>query len=153
MPADEIRLTVAHELAHFLLHYLWPRETAIQRLGDSIVSVLDGERLPTPVERLSGVLRSVELGPCQHLLERDSVGTADVAATRIEAQADLLAFELLAPASSVLRSSDAGADRRRDLAETYGLPSWAAEAWAGWLDSRSSENPFVLGLRRAARLD
>jgi hypothetical protein len=52
---DQQRFTLAHELAHFIGHYLGLRDTAIARLGPSIVAALDGDRAPTSAERLSGV--------------------------------------------------------------------------------------------------
>ena len=55
--SDEQRLSLAHELAHYIRDYLEPREKALQFLGDRIADVLDGIRLPTPEERLSGILK------------------------------------------------------------------------------------------------
>jgi hypothetical protein len=152
MASNELRLTIAHELAHFLLHYLLQRESAISRLGDGIQAVLDGDRAATTAEKLSGVLHGVQLGPCEHLIDRDLSGAMAEAAQRVEVEADLLAFELLAPTRIVLSSSDHGEARRRVLMQDFGFPAWAAGAWGGWLDSRFRENSLIQGLKVAAKL-
>jgi hypothetical protein len=152
MAQDELRLTIAHELAHFLLHYVPQREAAISRLGEGIQAVLDGDRPATPAEKLSGVLHGVQLGPCEHLIDRELSGALAEAALKVEVEADLLAFELLAPTRTVLSSSVHGEARRRVLMENFGFPAWAAGVWGGWLDSRFRENSLIQGLRVAAKL-
>src|SRR5207249_2815090 len=69
-PPDEQRLTVAHEAAHFLRHYLMPREQVLRALGGTIAPVLDGERDATPEERIAGLLSGVRVGAHVHLLPR-----------------------------------------------------------------------------------
>lgn len=151
LPPDEVRVTIGHEVAHFLQHYAWRREQAITRLGDTILPVLDGERPATPIERLSGVFQGVDLGPCTHLLDRGPDGTPGQDVLGTEDEADLLAFELLAPASAVLASSR-GKKRRRELLQAeFGLPPWAADLWARYLDARSSSTGFISELRKAAQ--
>lgn len=150
MAAEEARFTVAHELAHFLLHYLWPREGALTRFGDSIRPVLDGERQASPAERLSGLLQGLELGPCSHLMDRCDRGLPDAHVMRLEAEADLLAFELLAPIHAVIPNSDA-ANREAVLRRKFGLPPWAARAWAEWINARTGESGLIEGLRAAAK--
>ena len=39
-PADELRFTLAHEVAHFLLDHLQPRQRAVKALGPAIQDVL-----------------------------------------------------------------------------------------------------------------
>jgi hypothetical protein len=151
MLADEMRATIAHETAHFLHHYLRPRAAAIKRLGGSIRGVLDGERSPTSGERLTGILRGVTLGVKTHLLSRTTDGALHHDTKNLEAEADLIGFELLAPTTHVLRHTTAGASRRRALLEIYGLPAWAADVWSGWLDNLAPVDPLIRRLKAATR--
>ncbi len=124
-PEDEQRLSLAHELAHFLRHYWQPRREAVRRLGDRVSEVLDGRRPPTAHERLHGLLAGVRLGFHWHLMRRDDAGDfADAAIAAAEREADLLGYELLAPAGDVLgRAGDADRDvLGRILRDDYGLP-------------------------------
>ena len=45
-PPDQMRFSLAHEMAHFLLDHLAPRRLALATLGNSILDVLDGRRQP-----------------------------------------------------------------------------------------------------------
>lgn len=131
---DEQRLTLAHEVAHFLMDYLWPRQQTIRMLGESIAEVLDGMRKATPAERAIAALSRIRVGAHVHLLPRRGVdGDADAVIARIEARADRLALELVAPReriASLLRAlpareavscHEAGAA----LAVRFGLPAYA----------------------------
>ncbi len=139
-PADERRFTLAHEVAHFLLHYQYPRERAVRRLGPGILPVLDGLREPTPEERIGAVLAGCPLGVHTHLLER--TGDAGALAAGAENEADRLAWELLAPQAD-LRSVPAG-DRERVLQTRFGLPSPEAARYARWLRRRFDGPPTYL---------
>lgn len=150
LPEDEFRFCFAHEVAHFLLHYHWPRESVCERLGVDVLPILDGERAPTPAERLSGLLRGVPLGPRDHLLERNDDGTPTRAVLAAETEADLLAFELVAPARRVLETSNRGSRRRRELVRTFGLPEWAAEHWCSFLSGQRKDSSFISRLTAAA---
>src|SRR3954447_22837721 len=44
--AAEHRFTYAHEISHYLVDYLLPRERAVQLLGAQILEVIDGIRVP-----------------------------------------------------------------------------------------------------------
>ena len=143
-PPDEIRFILAHEASHFLLHHLGPRKEAARKLGDSILEVLDGARLPTPSESLAGVLRGVKLGQYRHAMQRRGTGriiSADVA--RMEAEADRLAFELLAPMADVYRrmsayhgTSDLNRTRiANELVNAFGMPTRPASDWADQIAS------------------
>ncbi len=136
-PADEQRMSLAHELSHFLLDYLLPRERAIRALGGSIIPVLDGDRPATPAERLSAVLRGVHIGVYTRLWQRGPLGLAEEAeAVAREDAADALALELLAPRRDVLaRSRKLNAGATADavahlLRAEFGLPSSSARAYA-----------------------
>lgn len=129
--ADEQRATVAHELAHFIRHYLVLRERAVRALGAAVIEVLDGDREPTYAERARGLLRAVPVGVHVHVLPRSDRQSVIV---RVEREADELALELLAPretAREYLRSLGATdlspRERRRALGKHFGLPSdWFA---------------------------
>ncbi len=130
--ASELRFTVAHELAHFLLDYQTPRMQAIDRLGQEITSVLDGLRSPTAGERADALLANVPIGLYAHFMHRDGAGAAETAIAQSETRADALALELLSPEMEVRRSLPRGfldkpfAKRiksvRRVLVRRFGLP-------------------------------
>ena len=151
LPEDEQRLTLAHETAHFLHHYEGPRGAALALLGPSIEPVLNGDRPATPGERLRGALRSVPLGIYEHTLERSDEGVPDPITVRLESEADLLGFELLAPSAVVANSTRRGDGRRRVLAERFGLPEWAAQRWGSWLDARGGGDGFIMRLQAARK--
>lgn len=102
-PPEERRMSLAHEVVHFLRDYLNPREKALRALGEGVRAVLDGARAPTAEERLAGVLGGLHLGVYTHLIERSDAGTVDrVSVVEAEDRADRLALELLAPRQAVL---------------------------------------------------
>ncbi|MCI0704342.1 MAG: hypothetical protein L0241_25060 [Planctomycetia bacterium] len=98
----EQRVALAHELGHYLRDYQEPRRKATERLGPTVLEVLDGVRPPTVEERLVGALRGVTVGCHTHFLERDFWGRAITsAAQEAEAAADRLALELLVPVDAI----------------------------------------------------
>ncbi|MBL8796237.1 MAG: ImmA/IrrE family metallo-endopeptidase [Planctomycetia bacterium] len=128
-PEDEQRFTLAHELAHFLRDYWQPRRAAIRQLGPQALEVLDGQRPPTATERVDALLARVPLGYFFHLLERDQAADAEEAA-------DLLAYELLAPADILEARYGQGlgpAELIAVLQREFGLPASAAGTYAAWL--------------------
>src|SRR5262245_26511008 len=101
-PPDEQRYSLAHEIAHFLLHYLQPRRLMLDELGAGMLAVLDGKRPPTDSERLSAALRNIVLEPFRHAMARTSDGQISHFRTRsIESEADELALEILAPVTEL----------------------------------------------------
>ena len=82
------RFTVAHEVAHFLLHHALPRRRAATAAGNGVLAALDGERPATTAERLNGALSSAVVAAHVHLLRADGEDAA-------EAEADALAALLL----------------------------------------------------------
>jgi hypothetical protein len=122
----EQRATVAHEVAHFIRHYLAVRHRALRAIGPSIVGVLDGDRPATFSERAQSVLQNAPIGVHVHVLPRDD--RSDIIA-RFEEEADELALQLVAPYEVVveyLRSSSVvdGAHERRNALSTYfGVPA------------------------------
>lgn len=99
----ERRFTIAHEIAHFLLDYLIPREKILTIFGNSIQPVLDGERAPTRLESIDAVLSKINFGIYIDMMPRSAQGGIEQGMIlRSEDNADQLAFELLAPADHVL---------------------------------------------------
>jgi hypothetical protein len=156
-PEDEQRLSLAHELAHFLRHYWQPRREACRRLGEQIIEVFDGRRPPTPEERLHSLIARVPIGFHWHLMQRDSTGDyANEAIASAEREADRLAYELLAPAKEVIKCmggvrGDAGrADLVDLLCSEFGLPSMHAARYSHLLLPAVTGGPFLqrLGLNR-----
>lgn len=94
-PEDETRMTVAHEVAHLLLHYLKPRNEAVKAFGLGILAVLDRTRPATPGEFMSSILRNVSIEPYRHAMDRRPLHARAVNA--MEEEADDLAVEFIAP--------------------------------------------------------
>jgi IrrE N-terminal-like domain len=152
MDHDERRYAVAHELAHFLAHYLELRRRAVARFGEQILSVLDGDRPATVAERLSEIIQHTSLGQFDDFLVRDDAGKPSAAVIDIENEADLVAMELLAPCAEVARLTRPGAARVEALQKEFGLPAWAAAEWNRFIDDLAPRSdPVVLGLERALK--
>jgi hypothetical protein len=117
-PEEEQRLTIAHETAHFLLHYLALRDCALAGLGRHLIAVLDRTRPPTQAELLSSALRDLPLGPFRHAITRNGDRPRGPVAT-MEAEADDLAIELLAPWRLVRSLENSNADT---IATRFGIP-------------------------------
>ncbi|WP_020469388.1 ImmA/IrrE family metallo-endopeptidase [Zavarzinella formosa] len=127
---DEQRYTLAHEMAHVLRHYRQPRERCVALMGTGILAVLDGDRPPTPTEAIHGALRGVPLGPHLRLID-GKASSLDI--NSVEAEADRLACELLAPAAVVrsrLMPNASMADIEHELTTNFGLPSEMARIYA-----------------------
>jgi hypothetical protein len=146
--ADESRFSLAHEVAHFLLDYLWPREATLHALGDRVRDVLDGVRPASPEERLSAVLRRVKLGLFTHLMDRDGFGQTNRAdVLDAEDRADRLAIELMAPREAVVANANrrgiglgdpcSAGELAALLAGKFGLPQPCAERYAQYLLERN----------------
>jgi hypothetical protein len=167
-PPNELRFSLAHEVAHFIIDYVWPRERAIERLGLPIVDVLDGYRQPTVSERIDAVLGDAPVGVHAHLMDRSpsgSLGCGRIAG--VEHRADRLALELLAPEYEVRRAFQVHrftgqngnlAEAGDFLTDTFGLPKSVAKEYARFLGAIGRRNDSVrnwLGIdgpaRRSAR--
>jgi hypothetical protein len=153
-PADEQRFSLTHELAHYLRDYWQPRERVGERLGAGGLAVVDGKRLANRADRVRALLAGVALEFGTHLMERAPDGDyATSAVETSEREADLLAYELLAPAEVVLAEpvpagvpvERATAISRR-LVEAFGLPAVQARQYA-WLLAPPPPEPSPL-LRR-----
>lgn len=143
---DERRFTIAHEISHFILDYLYPRQIAIKSLGSSIRPVLDGERSPTSSEAIDAILGGIKLGIYFNMMPRSMQGGIDDSSIlRSENNADRLAFELLAPAEHVLNQSTVSRvkssfERTRIISSLliteYGLPKQLAFRYSAFLSRR-----------------
>ncbi len=150
-PLDEQRITLTHELAHFLVDYQAPRERAVSIFGPAILPVLDGERPATDVERLHAVLSTVHLGRMSHIMERPDEGLPSNAVLDIEERADRLALELLAPASLLqaqMQQATAHGFKERmafltqHLLTIHGLPEHIASSYARYVLHQMGEPTF-----------
>jgi Zn-dependent peptidase ImmA (M78 family) len=134
LAADDARMIVAHELAHYLAEYEEPRERARRRMGPALLEVFDGERPPTQAEQLQAALAGVALGVHDHYMERRSDSTYPEPVSQVERTANELALELIAPWRTVLAVLRAqgplpgeATSWEKLLRERFGLPaSWAA---------------------------
>ncbi len=137
----ERRFTLAHEVAHFILEYLVPRECALKKYGSPILPVIDGERSASTAERLASVIERVPIGVRVHLMTRSSSGA--VCGWEIlegEERADRLALELLAPLKVVVAEVKRKVGARLEgehhddataiLTTHFGLPESPARAYA-----------------------
>jgi hypothetical protein len=135
LPLAEVRFTIAHETAHWLRDYDAPRRKAVNRLGASVLEVLDGRRPPTSDERFAGVLREVPIGPFLHTLDRDRFGrVCSEGARASEGAADRLAFELLAPFEALRPHLG---NEVAALTSVFGLPEREAARYATALGCRT----------------
>jgi hypothetical protein len=139
-PEDEQRFSLAHEVAHFVLHYLEPRHRVLRTLGTDLSEVLDRRRPPTAAERFSSAMAALALEPFRHAMARNREGTMLHTRTEtMEAEADDLAIELVMPASEIRASGEVISD---DLVVRYGLPIWIRAL----LVSVSKDSSGVIGL-------
>lgn len=154
-PPDERRFSLAHELAHFLADYWWPRRRAAARVGPASLEVLDGRRGPTRDERIDAALGGVALAAHVHLMERTPDGhRPGEAIERAEQTADALALELLAPgelAAPLVAAAGGAAEAEAVLAERFGLPSSVARVYREQL--LGPEPPGAAMLRRLGLAD
>ena len=141
---SELRYSLAHETAHFLLNYLRPRRRAANLLGSAILEVFDGFRIPTVRERVHGILGRVPIGFHVHFMERDTDDKVNSdAIMELEDNADLLALEIIAPEEEVRRRAVRVWNHEHNrsqfdialtlLLEEFGLPSNVAEGYARYL--------------------
>ncbi|MFQ3649151.1 MAG: ImmA/IrrE family metallo-endopeptidase [Gemmataceae bacterium] len=138
-PLEERRFSLAHELAHFLRHE-WQRS---QRRGalDDLTSLGD---------RLLGILRGLECDSFAHMLARFPDGIPPAVA-RLEAEADTLAVELLAPEQEVRQLSYDATSAQKVYRDLFGLPEGIAARQAKWLFPGPAESPLTDRLRQLLR--
>jgi Zn-dependent peptidase ImmA (M78 family) len=156
---EEQRLTVAHEVAHFLVDYLHPRQQVIQALGEHIAEVLDGIRKATPAERAVAILSHLRLGAHAHLLPRPGKDEdSQWVVTAAEDRADQLARELVAPQERMHALLQDLATRTTvnsehvcsALAAYFGLPPYAFDTIFRTINQRRPVS-FLADIREALR--
>jgi Zn-dependent peptidase ImmA (M78 family) len=156
---SELRYSLAHETAHFLLNYLRPRRKAVSLLGPAILEVFDGLRTPTIQERVHGILGRVPIGFHVHLMERSTDGMVNhEILMEVESSADLLALEIISPEEEVRRRVAKASNQTRHripvdiaarlLLEEFGLPSGVAEGYAQYLYPPASSSSVREWLRQ-----
>lgn len=153
-----LRFAAAHEIAHFVGHYLDRREVALARLGSNVLPVLDGEREASPAERMGGILAGCPLGIFTDVMARQGGQPTTTAAERMEYEADEAAFIALAPIGVVIAKvvAERGEVSRmavvQCLIQDFGLAPLDAERHAPKiLNAVARSRPtFVEGLRLAA---
>lgn len=147
--ADQRRLTLAHEVGHFIVDYLLPREDVARRRPE-LLAVLDGDREPTDAERFDALLADTPTGFHTHLLERDAHGGHLSSATAdVEDRAERVALELLAPLESVLAalrdaSSPSASNWQSVLRDRFGLPAGIATRYANHVQRFRPQPPRSL---------
>jgi hypothetical protein len=145
-PEDEQRLSLAHELAHFLRHYWYPRREVCRKLGPGVLEVLDGRRRATDSERTQALLAAVPVGIHWHLLAHEEDGSLPRGTvSTAEEEADRLGYELLAPANEVQkrRGELLGEALVQSLRTEFGLPDAHARRYARLLVPCPSPDPLL----------
>lgn len=106
---EERKYTIAHETSHFILDYKIPRDRVIEKLGKEVGAVLDGVRAPTVNEQVNSLIKEISLDAFTHLFEKEGDGSFEsFKVFNAENNADLLALELLAPHSEVIKTTQNG---------------------------------------------
>jgi hypothetical protein len=142
------RFTLAHEVAHFVLDHLMPREEALRCFGESIRPVLDGEEEPNLDVYMVSRLDNVPIGVQVHLMDRNpTTGSCSSSVQQAEQRADRLALELLAPADLVRHelAKVSTTEGPRRLETLFGLPTSAARSYAVILRNRPPPPKFGIG--------
>lgn len=142
-PPDQRQYTIGHELGHFLLDHLFPRQRAVNALGAAIREVMDGKRPATITERFKAALTGIPIGQHVNLMERNTGAANAMDLYQSEYRADRIALALLAPPGEVLaRADDRGNHAERHVAMVellvgaFGLPRRIAGDYATALLTR-----------------
>jgi len=130
---NELRFTVAHETAHFLVDYWQPRNKSTMKYGESILDVIDGFREPTIDERVHSIINRTPIGLLTDLMERNPQ-CVNIDTWHSENRADKVAIALLAPPDAVINeidlSSSSFIERQQETVEVlisnFGLPDYVA---------------------------
>jgi hypothetical protein len=152
---EDLRFTIAHEIGHFLADHWLPRTTAVDRFGTGILDVMDGKREPTMAERVSSLLRGVELQGTTSFLPRSESADGGLELWKVEGRADRIGAALLAPPERVLAAARAPTHAERlaraidALTTTYGFPPAPAARYAQTLLEQNGQGrSWVEGLKR-----
>jgi len=157
---EEQRLTLAHEVAHFLVDYLWPRREIIRALGTPISEVLDGVRAPTVVERAAAILSHVRLGTYVRLIPRPGKDEdTEPFVAQAENRADRLALELIAPSKHIRHLLQDFSTNETMIPEKicsalagyFGLPVYAFDGVARQVNHQPRPISFLADVKTALR--
>ena len=155
---QELRFTIAHEIAHFLVDYLQPRAVALDTFGSSMREVVDGIRVPTAPERLQALFAARAIHVHINLMERDTQGDTSSYVLTTENRADRVGLALLAPPEIVLSgltpTAHSFAERHEavtsELSHRYGLPVWLARTYGRALLDELGRGPsWVEAIRKS----
>jgi hypothetical protein len=139
---SERRVSLAHEIGHFLTDYLLIRQE-VEETAPELVDVLDGLRDPTDDDHITALLQRLPLGVHTHLLARSEHGEYGSRETeRSEERATRVAWELLAPQASIeTRAHDLSNafEVVKVLRSDFGLSPDAARGYATYLSQTSSD--------------
>ena len=139
----ERRVSLAHEIGHYLADYLLPRQV-IARTAPALLDVVDGLRPVTRDDDVAALLARVALGVHTHLLDRGTFGQYVTEETeQSEERATRIAWELLAPQAAVIAEvGELGNEFAlvRVLQTVFGLPSEPARAYARYLRRASGDD-------------
>lgn len=130
---NELRFTVAHETAHFLIDYWQPRNKSSVKFGTPILEVFDGLREPSIDERIYSIINGTSIGFYTDLMDRKSQNELNET-WQVENKADKVALALLAPPEAVYRVADLSSrsftERKQEivaaLISKFGLPEYVA---------------------------
>lgn len=154
---NELRFTVAHEIAHFLVDYWQPRNKASIKYGPSILEVFDGLREPTIDERVHSIISGTPTGLFADLMERKSQNELDET-WHVENKADKVALALIAPPEAVYKVADISSrsyvERKQQimsvLISAFGLTEYVASSYGTDLLKLIGKGPsWAEGLRLA----
>lgn len=155
--SSELRFTVAHEIAHFLIDYWLPRNKALAKYGVSVLEVYDGLREPSMDERVYSIINGTPIGLFTNLMERKLPGE-NSNTWHSENRADKVALALLAPPDVVLReiviSGKSFIERREEiisvLKSSFDLPDYVALSYGTDLLKSIGKGPsWTEGIRLA----
>jgi Zn-dependent peptidase ImmA (M78 family) len=156
--SSELRFTVAHEIAHFLIDYWQARNKASTKYGSSILEVFDGLREPSVDERVYSIIDGTATGLYTNLMERSPHGE-NSNTWHVENRADKVALALLAPSDAVFRKIEITGktflERRNEVVSIlnsyFGLPDYVALSYGTDLLKSIGKGPsWVESLRLAS---
>jgi hypothetical protein len=138
-PVNDQRFTIAHECAHFILHYLEPVRRATASFGDVGTDFVDGLETPEFQDRLSAILQRIDLEEYMHFFPQSE----GIDMIRYEDDADRLALEILCPYESARVSlsnkvSNPSTELHLELAaemleSEFGIPKSVSRAYTNWI--------------------
>jgi hypothetical protein len=150
----ERRFTVAHEVGHFIMDHLLPRQLAVSKLGRRAEEVLNSDSVADNPLLVEALVRSVDIVRRPFSIEKEGDGSfRSWQNYNAENGADGLALELLAPAAEVVLAAAGGKKLSYSacleqclsiLEDRYSLPPSIAGPYAAKLAYNVTGGPSVL---------